>query len=58
VNKIVILTIVLLVMVLYNFKITTEVIKTTKKKYYNLGYIDGVKRMEKEFTKNIQELSK
>lgn len=53
-----ILTIILLVLVLYNFKITKKVITATQKKYYNLGYIDGVNKMEKEFTKHIKELSK
>ena len=53
-----ILTIILLVMVLYNFKITKKVITATQKKYYNLGYVDGVNKMEKEFTKHIKELSK
>lgn len=53
-----ILTIILMVLVLYNFKITKEIIKATQKKYYNLGYVDGVNKMEKEFTKHIKELSK
>jgi hypothetical protein len=53
-----ILTIILLALVLYNFKVTKEVIEATEKKYYNLGYIDGVKRMNKEVTKQIKELSK
>jgi hypothetical protein len=53
-----ILILIIMGLIIYNEKITRDVIKNTKERYYNLGYIDGVKRMEKEFTKNIQELSK
>ena len=53
-----ILTFIIIGLIIYNEKITRDVIKKTKETYYNLGYIDGVKRMEKEFTKNIKELSK
>jgi len=53
-----ILILIILGLVIYNEKITRDVIKKTKETYYNLGYIDGVKRIQKEFTKNIKELSK
>ncbi len=53
-----ILLLILLALIIYNEKKTKEFIKETKKQFYNLGYTDGVERMEKEFTKHIQELSK
>jgi hypothetical protein len=52
------LLLILLALIIYNERKTKEFIKQTRKKFYNLGYTDGVKRMEKEFTKHIQELSK
>lgn len=53
-----ILLLILVALIIYNEKKTREFIKETRTKFYNLGYTDGVKRMEKEFTKHIQELSK
>lgn len=53
-----ILLLIIFALMLYKDKKMSELVSATEKKYYNLGYIDGVKKMEKEFKKHIKELSK
>lgn len=53
-----ILILIIFALMLYKDKKMSELVSATEKKYYNLGYIDGVKRMEKEYKKHLKELSK